>query len=176
MRISLARGDDLNSKKRKNCIVVLNIILESLLKWFTPILVFTSEEIFSLISKDDKKSVHESLFAKIPKSWNNQTLSKKWAELFRIKQEVNVAIEEKRARKVIGSSLEAEIKLTLSREKYELLDNLDLAEYFITSKAERALSNGVEFKIEVNKAKGNKCQRCWKILKKGCSREDCPII
>ena len=168
--------DDLNSKKRKNCIVVLNIILESLLKWFTPILVFTSEEIFSLISKDDKKSVHESLFAKIPKSWNNQTLSKKWAELFRIKQEVNVAIEEKRARKVIGSSLEAEIKLTLSREKYELLDNLDLAEYFITSKAERALSNGVEFKIEVNKAKGNKCQRCWKILEKGCSREDCPII
>ena len=36
---------DLNSKKRKDCVIVLNIILESLLKWFAPILVFTTEEI-----------------------------------------------------------------------------------------------------------------------------------
>ena len=46
--------DELNSKKRKNCVIVLNIILESLLKWFAPILVFTSEEIYSLISKKMK--------------------------------------------------------------------------------------------------------------------------
>ena len=38
--------DSLNSKKRKDCVVVLNIILESLLKWFAPILVFTTEEIY----------------------------------------------------------------------------------------------------------------------------------
>ena len=43
--------DSINSKKRKNCVIVLNIILESLLKWFAPILVFTTEEIYSLISK-----------------------------------------------------------------------------------------------------------------------------
>ena len=43
--------DSLNSKKRKDCVIVLNIILESLLKWFAPILVFTTEEIFDLISK-----------------------------------------------------------------------------------------------------------------------------
>merc|ERR1711966_145234 len=43
--------DSLNSKKRKDCVVVLNIILESLLKWFAPILAFTADEIFSLIDK-----------------------------------------------------------------------------------------------------------------------------
>jgi isoleucyl-tRNA synthetase len=48
--------DDKNSKKRKSCIKLLNIILNSLLKWFAPILSFTTEEIFRLIN-DQKKSV-----------------------------------------------------------------------------------------------------------------------
>ena len=47
--------DSLNSKKRKNCVTVLNIILESLLKWFAPILVFTTEEIYSLVDKKKPK-------------------------------------------------------------------------------------------------------------------------
>ena len=49
--------DTKNSSKRKNCITVLNIILESLLKWFAPILSFTTEEIYRLIIKN-KKSIH----------------------------------------------------------------------------------------------------------------------
>ena len=47
-----------------------------------------------------------------------------------------------------------------------LLNNLDLADYFIVSKAEKELSNNDEMKIEVKKAKGKKCERCWKILEK----------
>jgi isoleucyl-tRNA synthetase len=43
--------DDLNSKKRKECVIVLNIILDCLLKWFAPILVFTTDEIFDLLTK-----------------------------------------------------------------------------------------------------------------------------
>ena len=164
--------DSLNSKKRQNCVIVLNIILESLLKWFAPILVFTTEEIHALISKDDT-SIHENLFVEIPKSWKNETLSNKWVKLYKIKQEANIAIEAKRASKEIGSSLEAEIKLSMGKEKYELLKNLDLAEYFITSKAERIESN--DEKIEVKKAIGTKCKKCWKILEKKCEREGCPV-
>ena len=161
--------DSLNSKKRKNCVIVLNIILESLLKWFAPILVFTTDEIFSLISKDDK-NIHEYSFVKIPKKWDNEKLKDRWEQLFKIKQEANIAIEEKRSRKEIGSSLEAEIKLTVNQKKFEILNNLDLAEYFITSKAEKVLSENNKIKIEVDKAKGNKCPRCWKILEKNCDR------
>ena len=144
------------------------------IKWFAPILVFTSEEIYSLINKENK-SIHESLFERIPKSWNNPTLSKKWAELFKIKQEANIAIEEKRASKVIGSSLEAEIRLMLNKEKYEMLENIDLAEYFITSKAEKIIINDEQVKVEVKKAEGKKCERCWKILEKKCNRTECPV-
>ncbi|MDC2987015.1 isoleucine--tRNA ligase [Candidatus Pelagibacter bacterium] len=167
--------DSINSKKRKNCVIVLNIILESLLKWFAPILVFTTEEIYSLLNKSNGESIHENQFVKIPSHWENDKLNEKWTDLFKIKQEANIAIEEKRANKEIGSSLEAEIKLTLKKEKFELLDKLDLADYFIVSKAEKKLSNSDEIKIEVKKAQGKKCERCWKILEKKCQRESCPV-
>ena len=161
--------DSLNSKKRKNCVKVLNIILESLIKWFAPILVFTTDEVYSLLN-DGKKNIHELSFVKVPNKWENKKLNEKWDHLFKIKQEANIAIEEKRSSKEIGSSLEADIKIFVNKKNYELLKNLDLAEYFITSKAEKILSEEVEIKIEVNKAKGNKCPRCWKILEQSCSR------
>ena len=167
--------DSINSKKRKNCVIVLNIILESLLKWFAPILVFTTEEIYSLLNKSNGESIHENQFVKIPSHWENDKLNEKWTDLFKIKQEANIAIEEKRANKEIGSSLEAEIKLTLKKEKFELLDGLNLADYFIVSKAEKKLSDNNEIKIEVKKAQGKKCERCWKILEKKCQRESCPV-
>ena len=53
------------------------------------------------------------------------------------------------------------------------MEGLNLAEYFITSSAEKILSDNEE--IEVKKAMGIKCERCWKILDKKCSRKSCPI-
>jgi isoleucyl-tRNA synthetase len=163
--------DNLNSKKRKDCVIVLNIILESLLKWFAPILVFTTDEIQSLINKSEEDSIHEHAFVEIPNKWKNSNLSDRWEKLFKIKQEANVAIEEKRSNKEIGSSLEAEIKITTDSKNFDLLQGLDLAEYFITSNAEKFKSEKKnELKIEVNKANGIKCPRCWKILTKNCKR------
>ena len=162
--------DGLNSKKRENCVVVLNIILESLLKWLAPTLVFTTEEIYTLINKEEE-SIHENSFVQIPVNWKNNDLNDKWTKLFKIKQEANIAIEEKRSNKEIGSSLEAEIKITAGDENFILLEGLDLAEYFITSKAEKIKSSKKdEIKIEVKKTDGNKCPRCWKILQKKCIR------
>ena len=164
--------DSLKSKKRNDCTIVLNIILECLLKWFAPILVFTTEEIFSLIDKSDN-SIHEQNYSSIPKKWENKKLESKWKKLFEIKQKANIAIEEKRSNKEIGSSLEAQIQITIGKKSYDILDNLDLAEYFITSKANRVKSqNEDEITIEVSKVSGKKCPRCWKILEKNCTRCD----
>ncbi len=162
--------DSLNSKKRKDCVIILNIILECLIKWFAPIFVFTTDEIYSLISKD-KKNIHEYEFPKIPSKWKNQNLSNKWSRLYDIKQEVNIAIEEKRTNKEIGSSLEAELKITSNKEIFDLLDGIDLSEYFITSKADKFKNNtDKKLTIEVKKTSGTKCPRCWKILKTKCVR------
>ena len=163
--------DDLESKKRKDCLFVLNIILECLLKWFAPILVFTTEEIYSLVRKNDE-SIHEQIFSDLPKSWENKELNNKWKSLFKIKQEANIAIEQKRTIKEIGSSLEAEIEIFLDQNQFELMEDLDLAEYFITSKATKIKNNKAseELKITVKKAEGIKCERCWKIVNTVCKR------
>ena len=167
--------DDLSTKKRKDCIIVLNIILECLLKWLAPIFVFTTEEIFNLINKNEK-SIHETLFPEIPESWKNEMLSKKWADLYQIKQEVNIAIEEKRSSKEIGSSLEAGLLIKVNEKEFKLLDGVDLEEYFITSKVKK-IQNQTESKIniEVRKSTGSKCTLCWKILEKKCMRKYCGI-
>ena len=163
--------DDLKSKKRIQCTTVLNIILECLLKLFAPIFVFTTEEIYNLVNKKEE-SIHESTFAIIPKYWKNEKLNKKWKELFSLKQEVNLAIEEKRSNKEIGSSLEAEMEIYTNSENFNLMEGLDLAEYFITSKATKVenTDKNEKTKIIIKKAKGNKCSRCWKIVDNICQR------
>ena len=163
--------DDPKTKRRKDSLIVLNLILEILLKWFAPIFVFTTEEIYSLINKNEN-SIHETTFLDIPKKWENKKLNEKWKELFKIKQEVNIAIEQKRAAKEIGSSLEAEIEISTNKKNFDLMEKLDLAEYFITSKANkvRNKNNEEENIILVKKAVGKKCSRCWKILEKNCER------
>ena len=144
----------------------------SWLAWQIPILTNGPHK-NARISLIDKKnqSVHEHLFVKIPVSWKNDELKDKWEKLFTIKQEANIAIEEKRSNKEIGSSLEAELKLTTNEKYFNLLEGLDLAEYFITSKAEKFKSEKEnEIKIEVKKTTGTKCPRCWKILEQKCKR------
>ena len=162
--------DSINSKKRKECIIVLNIILDCLLKWFAPIFVFTAEEIYNLIKKDDK-SIHEHTFVKLPKKWENNKLNEKWKSLYKIKQEANIAIEQKRTNKEIGSSLEAEIEISINKSDFELMEGLDLAEYFITSKATiNENDKNMDTKIIVKKLLGTKCSRCWKIVENKCAR------
>ena len=163
--------DDVNTKKRKECIIVLNIILECLLKWFAPIFVFTTEEIYNLINKNEN-SIHETSFPNIPSSWADKNLNDKWENLYKIKQVANIAIEQKRSNKEIGSSLEASIEIYSNENDYNLMKELDLAEYFITSKATKNKNNSAkeQMKIIVKKSEGVKCPRCWKILENKCDR------
>jgi isoleucyl-tRNA synthetase len=161
--------DSKDSERRKSSIVVLNIILESLIKWFAPILSFTTEEIFTLISKD-KKSIHLEKFIEFPKSFENEKLNKKWKELKKIRDICNISIEAKRASKEIGSSLEANLTINLSKNLYEISNNIDFSELCITSAAIVEQSGTEEVMVKTTKAKGNKCPVCWKINKEKCER------
>ena len=166
--------DDLSSKKRKSCVNLLNIILECLIKWYAPVLSFTTEEITELVQKGKKTSIHEENFPEIPNNWKNEALSKKWEKLLHVRQQVNVAIEEKRSNKIIGSSLEADVEITLPKVEFGLLEEIDAKELFITSNVIQNISKEKEISITVKKAKGTKCSRCWKIVEKvkdnKCSR------
>ena len=161
--------DTKNSDKRKSCIVVLNIILESLLKWFAPILSFTTEEIYTLINKD-KKSIHLENFVEIPKMFANEKLNEKWIELKKIRDICNISIEVKRASKEIGSSLEANLIINLNKKIFEITKNIDFSELCITSGAKIEKTTSEEISVKTEKAEGNKCPVCWKINKDQCER------
>ena len=161
--------DAKNSEKRKNSIILLNIILDSLLKWFAPILSFTTEEIFTLTNKD-KKSIHLEKFIKFPKTFDNKELNNKWIELKKIRDICNISIEAKRANKEIGSSLEANLTINLNTNLFKITENVDFSEICITSSASVKKIESGEITAVTSKAEGKKCSVCWKINKNGCDR------
>jgi len=172
--------DGLKSEKRKICTNLLALILDILLKWFAPILSFTTEEIFQIINPGKNSSIHLENFPKIPTNWENKKLYEKWEKIKIIRNVVNAGIEVKRTSKDIGSSLEADIQIYLGKEYLELVKDINLSEYFITSKAsaKNMIDDNKIFKLDqisnvgvlVQKAKGEKCSRCWKILGNPCER------
>ncbi len=162
--------DSKDSKKRRYTIVTLNIILDSLLKWFAPILSFTTEEINKLIRKESK-SIHLEKFLDFPEKFENKYLNKKWLELIKIRNISNISIEEKRANKEIGSSLEAELKINLNKSLIDITKDIDFSELCITSKAEINYSDNMNTSVITYKAKGSKCSVCWKVRNEKCVRD-----
>ena len=161
--------DPIDSKKRKSTIILLNIILNSLLKWFAPILSFTTEEIFKLMSGENK-SIHLEQFISFPDKFKNEQLNKKWQDLIKVRNICNISIEEKRSSKEIGSSLEAELEINLDKKLEETIKDTDFAELCITSKATILYKENIEIDVKTIKAKGSKCPVCWKISEESCTR------
>ena len=173
IRKDLLYCDPLDSKKRSDCILVLNIILNCLLKWFAPILSFTTEEIYRLINKEKENSIHLKNFIKIPENWKNEELDSNWEKIKKIRDEANVSIETQRSEKIIGSSLEANIEIKIKdKDIFDIAKKQDFSEICITSSASILRDNNLEKNIQVIsfKAVGNKCPVCWKIRKNTCER------
>ena len=161
--------DSKKSKKRQYVIKLLKIILNTLLRWFAPILSFTTEEIYRLLG-NKSKSIHLENFIRFPLSFKNDDLNSKWSELIKIRDLCNLSIEEKRAKKIIGSSLEASIKIKLNKKQYQIYKNVDFAELCITSNAKIEEHDLDNVRVETTKAEGNKCPVCWKISINPCLR------
>ena len=142
------------------------------MKWFAPILSFTTEEIYQLISKKEK-SIHLEKFLKFPKKFENKELNNKWTQLIKIRDVCNMSIEEKRANKEIGSSLEASLEIKINKQLLSFSQNTDFAELCITSHAEIFEHKDESIKVNTTKAKGSKCPLCWKIKEGRCSRKFC---
>ena len=185
MKKDILYCDNLYSARRNNCLIVLDILLNFLLKWFSPILVFTTEEIYQLLKNKSKKSIHLEDFTNPPEQWNNSNVKLQWSKIKKLKQVVNAAIEEVRNKKIIGSSLEANLNLHVDEEYFDSIKNEDLSEIFICSLVNvEKLSKGDDLFIlkdikgvgaKVLNAKGSKCPRCWKILETNCARKNCGL-
>jgi isoleucyl-tRNA synthetase len=119
---------------------------------------------------NDNKSIHLTKFLQFPISFKNENLNQKWLELIKIRNVCNISIEEKRASKEIGSSLEASLKINLDEKLNDISKDVDFSELCITSGAEVFYLENSETKVQTIKAEGTKCEVCWKITKEACSR------
>ncbi|MEE2699423.1 MAG: isoleucine--tRNA ligase [Pseudomonadota bacterium] len=162
--------------KRRAARTVLDEIFDCLTAWLAPFICFTAEEAWLARYPEEGKdnSVHLRTFPKIPEAWCDQVLAEKWEKIRSIRRVVTGAIELERKEKRIGSSLQAHPIVHAQQEDISLFDNLDAAELFITSGAtftKKPIAKKGFSLIEVphvtvipNQAKGEKCERCWKIL------------
>jgi isoleucyl-tRNA synthetase len=168
-----------NSKLRRSAQTALHGILMRLVKFLAPFLPFTAEEIYRCAVRtegDDFQSVHLSFWPGLNQDSEDvsvniaQQMDPEWAQdfdqIFRLRPAILKALEEKRADGVLGSSLEARVRLSLKdAELYRHFARhaADLKFIFIVSEMELAHEAGQKepFVLEVARAKGKKCARCW---------------
>ncbi len=156
--------DDATSFERRATRTVMTHIFDCLVTWLAPILSFTAEEAWSQKPDgifEDAQSIHLRDFPTLPESWHNADLAGKWDKIIAARKQIQEAIEPLRASKGLGSSLEACPVLYATADQKEALESVDMADICITSgfKIEEGNAN-----IEITKAEGEKCNRCWKVL------------
>lgn len=164
-----------DAPKRRSAQVAMYNVLKGMLLLMAPILTFTAEEAWWHLPKDDEDpgSVHLGVFPEVPNEWLDEALEQRWERLLEIRDEVNRALEEARRKKEIGHSLDAEITITGPYEIVEFLRTFgeDLREILIVSQVKLEEGQG-GIQVQVAKAKGQKCGRCWVYdLEVGSSKE-----
>jgi isoleucyl-tRNA synthetase len=141
-------------------------LAQALVRWLSPILSFTMEEVWEALPHLDQKG-QESLFTQhwwvFPDLKTRKISEDSVQALVAIREAVNKAIEERRAAGELGSSLEAEVRLTLTRETeknlYPFLEAGELRFGLIVSSVE--VLSGSEDLVEVKTSSQPKCDRCW---------------
>lgn len=153
-----------DSVERKSAQTTMYIILDSLVRLLTPMIVYTAEEIWKAMPHTKNEQVESVMLTDFPKEnaiYDNEELSAKWDEIIKLKDIVAKELENARAEKKIGHSLNAKVIISTNK-KYEFLkENMELLRtVFIISDLEITKSEG-ELEVKVEQAPGEKCERCW---------------
>ena len=148
-----------DSLVRRSVQTVLYNILNNEVKLLAPILPYTSEEVYSLLPHTEE-SVHLTDMPEVVTYSDSTEVEELFNLFFELKDKVNKKLEEARNEKLIGSALEAVVKINLDSKYNEVKEKLGsyLHQLFIVSKVEYT-TDGEE--VVVEKSTGEKCNRCW---------------
>ena len=166
---------DGDTPRRRAARTVLDLLFHRLTTWLAPILVFTMEEVWLERFPGADSSVHLQDFPATGGDWLDEPLAAKWAGIRRARRVVTAALEIQRQDKVIGASLEAApVVHVRDADVLKALKSVDFEDVCITSDvvltgdpvpAEAFRLPEIEgIGVVFEKADGEKCQRCWKIL------------
>ena len=160
--------DEADGPERRSAQTALFLILDAMTRMFAPILAFTCDEVWLAMphrAEDDGRNV---LFNEMVQPYTQYALSQEemenWGRIASLRSAVNGALEQARADRIIGKSLEAAVSLTVPQEDAFLtrMSEEALADLFIVSQV--SLTVGDEVSVRVKAAAGVKCGRCWKVL------------
>ena len=163
------------SVKRRSAQSALYEILHAVTRLMAPILAFTAEEIWDHMPKKDGQagSVHLTQLPMINKACENAALGEKWEAVLNLRGEVTKALEEARAAKTIGHSLDAAVEIVLPATIFngDVPSTEVLRSVFIVSSVSVAVGDSLPgafrsellpgLEILVQKVTAKKCERCW---------------
>jgi isoleucyl-tRNA synthetase len=151
-----------SSLKRRAYRTVLDTIFHALIRWVSPILCFTAEEVWQS-RYPGAGSVHLETWPEVDPSWRDEVLGAKWETIRGVRTRVTEAIEPLRRDKVIRSSLEAEVDLKLADAgAAEAVRSIDFTEICIVS--ELVASAAESEAVAISRTEREKCGRCWRHL------------
>ncbi|MGV8987524.1 MAG: isoleucine--tRNA ligase [Cypionkella sp.] len=167
--------DAASSLTRRSARTLLDIVFHRLTTWLAPILVFTMEEVWLCRFPGEQSSVHLLDMPETPKTWLNPALAAKWEGIRAARRVVTGALEVQRTAKVIGASLEAAPVVHVAETAIlAALKSVDFADLCITSAIQLTADPEPEeafrlpevpgIGVVFEKAIGQKCERCWKVL------------
>jgi isoleucyl-tRNA synthetase len=146
--------------KRRAYRTVLDVLFHALVRYAAPVLVFTAEEVWGTRFPDEG-SVHLLEWPNISLASEFRVDAARWEQLRALRTQVTEAIEPLRREKVVGSSLEAEVRLGDLALVPPGFGAAELAEIFISSDV---LTTTGHYAVEVVRSENNKCGRCWRLL------------
>jgi isoleucyl-tRNA synthetase len=155
--------------ERRSAQTAMYLMADGLTKLMAPILPVTADDLWQHLPGERAESVHLADFPDV-RSLVDPPLLALWSRLLRVRDEVNAAIEVRRKEKLIGTSLEARVSIGCSGADAELLERRkhDLPMVFIVSQVElqpRAEGSAPgALTIDVGRAEGVKCERCWRYV------------
>jgi isoleucyl-tRNA synthetase len=165
-----------NDPRRRGIQTVLQRIINALVVMMTPILAFTSEELWTFLRRDgEAESVQLLSWPCSDETTFDDALEARFTRLFKIRDVVTKTLEESRSRKVIGHTLGAVVRLYTDEDQAQFLQSFaGLEQIFIVSRVDiRPLEEKTAFAValpevaglwaEAAAAEGEKCQRCWTV-------------
>ena len=173
-----------DSVERRAAQTTMYIILDSLVKILAPMISFTAEEIWKAMKHTNDETVESVMLTDYPKvneAYDNPELTEKWDRIIKLKDIVSKELENARAEKTIGHSLNAKVTMYAEGAQYEFIkENLELLQtVFIVSALdveENARKDEVKLGIKVEQAPGEKCERCWMYSETVGKDKDHPTI
>ncbi len=155
-----------DSHERRAAQTAMYIILDALTRMIAPILAYTSDEIWKYMPHCSDSDAENIVFNSMPEKISvdlDADFTAKWDKIHELRDTVKKSIENVRIEKIIKTSLESKVTLKACGDEYDFLKSIEneLATVFIVSEVIVENADVTELVVEVTKANGGKCERCW---------------